>query len=151
MDAWLHEIALWWLTFGFALLIAEMFTGTLLFLFMGGATFLVALITFLFDPASWVQWLIYGVALIAAVVFWRRVRPNPGDKLEQRAHAEGLNNRLAAYVGRELVLEEAIVNGQGRVRLDDSYWSVEGQDALVGARVRVTAIRGIVLMVESIE
>lgn len=150
MDAWLDEPALWWLSFGIALLIAEMFTGTLLFLFMGAATFLVAVIVFLIAPPLWAQYLIYGVALVAAVVIWRRFRPNPGDKVEQRAAAEGLNNRLAAYIGRELILEEAIVNGQGRVRLDDSFWNVTGHDAEAGTRVRVVSLSGIVLNVEPV-
>lgn len=150
MEAWLQEAAVWWLSFGIALLIAEMFTGTLLFLFMGLATVLVALFTWLLAPPGWVQSLVFGGGILVAVAAWWHYRPNPGDRVERRAGAVGLNNRLAAYIGRETVLEEAIVNGSGRVRLDDSYWSVVGEDLPAGTRVRVTATEGVVLRVEPV-
>lgn len=148
MEAWLQETAVWWLSFGIALLIVEMFTGTLLFLFMGVATVLVAAFTWLLAPPGWVQSLVFGGVILVAVAAWWHYRPNPGDRVERRAGAAGLNNRLAAYVGREAVLEEAIVNGSGRIRLDDSYWPVVGADLPVGTRVRVTATEGVVFRVE---
>lgn len=148
MEALLKEAAIWWLSIGVALLILEMLTGTLFFLFVSAATFLVALLTWGLGLSGWAQALVFAVAMVAAVAAWRRYRPNPNDKVEQRAGAEGLNNRLAAYVGREAVLEEAIINGQGRVRLDDSFWNVLGDDLPVGSRVRVVAIEGMVLRVQ---
>ncbi len=45
-------------------------------------------------------------------------------------------------------MPEPIVNGRGRVKIDDSVWSAEGEDAPDGAKVLVTGVRGAVLTVE---
>jgi membrane protein implicated in regulation of membrane protease activity len=46
------------------------------------------------------------------------------------------------------VLEAPIENGFGKVRVGDSLWRVKGNDAASGARVRVTGVDGVVLVVE---
>ena len=48
-------------------------------------------------------------------------------------------------------MEGPIVNGRGRIRVDDTYWRAEGQDQPAGARVRVVAVDGVVLKVEGVE
>ncbi|MDR2871242.1 MAG: NfeD family protein [Xanthomonadaceae bacterium] len=53
-----------------------------------------------------------------------------------------LNQRAAQLVGRTAPLEQAIVGGQGRLKLDDAYWKVEGPDLAAGTRVRVMAVTG---------
>lgn len=60
-----------------------------------------------------------------------------------------LNIRGAQYIGREVVVEHAIVNGRGRVRVDDGVWGAQGEDAPHGAKVRVTGVNGTVLVVEN--
>ncbi len=60
-----------------------------------------------------------------------------------------LNVRGAQYIGREVVVEDAIVNGRGRVRVDDGVWGAQGEDAPRGAKVRVTGVNGTVLVVEN--
>lgn len=142
--------AWWWLSLGIALLVIEMLSGTLIFLFVSAGAFLVALLTWLLGLAGLAQGLLFALTTVAAVAAWRRFRPNPGDKLEQRAAAAGLNNRLSGFIGREAVLEEALVNGQGRLRLDDSYWNIVGSDLPVGSRVRVVAVEGMILHVQAV-
>ncbi|RVL11686.1 NfeD family protein, partial [Sinorhizobium meliloti] len=61
-----------------------------------------------------------------------------------------LNRRGESLVGRTAVLEQPIAEGRGRVRLDDTTWSVEGPDLPVGARVRIVASSGRHLTVEQI-
>jgi membrane protein implicated in regulation of membrane protease activity len=58
-----------------------------------------------------------------------------------------LNERALQYLGRSLVVEEAIENGRGKVRVGDSVWQAEGPDAPAGSRVKVTGARGTVLVV----
>ncbi|HSR80429.1 MAG TPA: NfeD family protein, partial [Hyphomicrobiaceae bacterium] len=58
-----------------------------------------------------------------------------------------LNERALQYVGRSLVVEEAIENGRGKVRVGDSVWQAEGPDVPAGSRVKVTGARGTVLVV----
>lgn len=54
-----------------------------------------------------------------------------------------LNSRAGALLGRVAPLHEAIVDGRGAVRIDDTIWRVQGSDAPAGARVRLTAIAGV--------
>jgi membrane protein implicated in regulation of membrane protease activity len=148
MESLALQPAVWWLCVGFGLLIVEMLTGTLFFLCISAGAFLVALLTWVFSLSAVAQAVFFAIAAVVAVTVWRKLRPNPHDSIEQRAGARGLNNRLAAYVGRDAVLEEAIVNGHGRVRIDDSYWNVAGSDMPAGTRVRVTSVEGMILQVQ---
>ena len=61
-----------------------------------------------------------------------------------------LNRRSAQLVGRVAVVEEAIANGRGKVRIGDTLWMAEGPDVPAGADVRVTAARGAALEVERV-
>lgn len=62
--------------------------------------------------------------------------------------APALNERAQAHIGRELTLAEPLVGGAGRVKLGDSVWMIEGEDAPAGTRVRVVAANGTSLRVE---
>lgn len=142
--------ALWWLGFAIALLVVELLTGTLLFLFLSAGASLLVLLTWALDISAATQAIVFAVAAVVLVAAWRRFRPNPGDKVEQRAGAVGLNNRLAGFVGREAVLDEPVANGKGRIRLDDSYWNVVGDDLPAGSRVRIVAVEGMILRVQGL-
>lgn len=142
--------AVWWLVAGIGLLVVEMLSGTMFFLFISAAAFLVSLLAWLTPAGPEVQAMAFAAATVVGVLAWRRVRPNPNDSIEQRVGAQDLNNRLARFIGRETVLEQAMNNGRGRVRLDDSYWDVAGAELPAGARVRVVAVEGMTLRVEPV-
>ena len=55
--------------------------------------------------------------------------------------------RGAQYIGRKVVVADAIRNGRGRVRVGDTIWAAEGEDAAEGTEVEVTGVNGIVLVV----
>jgi membrane protein implicated in regulation of membrane protease activity len=59
-----------------------------------------------------------------------------------------LNVRGRQYVGRSVVVEQAIENGRGKVRVGDTLWFAEGPDAPIGTWVTVTGSRGTVLVVD---
>jgi membrane protein implicated in regulation of membrane protease activity len=46
------------------------------------------------------------------------------------------------------VLADPIVEGRGRVRIDDTVWQVHGPDAPAGSRIVVTGADGSILRVE---
>jgi inner membrane protein len=52
-------------------------------------------------------------------------------------------------VGRVFVLEQPIVNGVGKLRIDDTLWDVDGPDLPTGARVKVTGLNGMRLVAET--
>jgi membrane protein implicated in regulation of membrane protease activity len=58
-----------------------------------------------------------------------------------------LNKRGSRLEGRTFVLTEALENGSGRAKVDDSIWRVTGPDAPAGTKVKVTGIDGAVLTV----
>lgn len=148
MEYFSQHPAWWWLSLGIALLVVEMLSGTLFFVFISAGAFLVALLTWGLNLGGVAQGILFAFTLVVAVGAWRHFRPNPDDRIERLAGAAGLNNRLAGFVGREAVLEEPLANGKGRVRLDDSYWNVVGDEDLpTGARVRIIAIEGMILRV----
>jgi membrane protein implicated in regulation of membrane protease activity len=87
---------------------------------------------------------VLSLVSIALWVRWSRSRPTPTDRPE-------LNERASRHLGREVVLEQAITQGFGRVVLGDSLWRVSGGDMPAGQRVRIVGHDGAVLRVEPIE
>ncbi|RBN09874.1 hypothetical protein DRB10_31075, partial [Klebsiella pneumoniae] len=61
-----------------------------------------------------------------------------------------LNRRAEQLVGREVVLQQGIVGGQGRVSIDDASWQVSGPELPAGTWVRVVAVQGSTLVVEAV-
>ena len=54
----------------------------------------------------------------------------------------------AIFVPIFIALNEPIVNGRGKLRVDDTVWKVEGADCPAGVQVRVTGVDGVMLRVE---
>ena len=59
-----------------------------------------------------------------------------------------LNRRGEQYLGRVFTLEHPVVNGLGKIRVDDSTWKISGPDCSEGTQVRVVGVDGVVLRVE---
>lgn len=93
-------------------------------------------------------WLLLGCGLLlfAIDVVVDFVWANPAVMVSDDPN---LNRRGHQLVGRAGVVVEPIVGGRGRVRLGDTLWTAEGDDAPEGATVRVTEARGTILMVEA--
>jgi membrane protein implicated in regulation of membrane protease activity len=83
------------------------------------------------------------VLSVAAALIGRRVAGN----WDEESADPLINLRAGRLVGRTFVLAEPIVEGRGRVNVDDSVWQVHGPDAPAGARVVVTGVDGAVLLV----
>jgi len=137
----------WWIL-GMVLLGIEVFAPGFFFLWFGISAGVVGFILIL-DPAiSWqIQIILYALLSLASIFAWRFwLRSSLMPPTDQPA----LNRRTAQYVGRIFTLEQPIVNGRGRIRVDDSSWPVEGDDLSVGTTVRVIAAEGMVLRVEPV-
>ena len=68
---------------------------------------------------------------------------------ERESDQPMLNRRADQLIGRVVPLDRAIVNGMGRVQIADAYWDVAGADLPAGSVVRVVAVDGMTLKVES--
>jgi membrane protein implicated in regulation of membrane protease activity len=83
--------------------------------------------------------------LSVAALFWVRKYARPDVAISDQPD---LNVRGQQYIGRSLVVDQAIQNGRGKARVGDSLWAVEGPDTPAGERVKVTGAKGTVLVVE---
>jgi len=133
----------WWLL-GLLLIILEMLAPGTFLLWFGVAALLTGLIVLLLpDLSGQGQGLLFAVTAAATVGGgWLYVRRHP-----PRSAQPLLNQRGLQYVGRVFTLEVPIVNGRGKIRVDDSIWRVEGDDCPAGVRVRVQGIEGTILQV----
>jgi len=132
----------WWIA-GFALLALEAVAPGAVFLWMGISALIVGAIIGLFDFRwEWQVVLFAALSLLSFFAFrrWRRGQPQP--------ERSTLNRRGDSYVGRDFTLTEAIVNGIGKLSVDDSQWRISGHDAPAGCKVRVTRADGVTLHVE---
>jgi membrane protein implicated in regulation of membrane protease activity len=133
-----------WLILAVLLLALEIVSPGVHFLWFGLAAAVAGVIALALG-ISW-QWQVLSFALLSVLVLFsvkRFVRPDVA-----LSDLPDLNVRGQQYVGRSVVVEQAIENGRGKVRVGDTLWSAEGPDAPIGARVTVTGTRGTVLVVK---
>jgi len=143
----LDNLVYWhWIVFGFILLILEMLAPGAILMWFGAGALLVGGLLFLFPDMGW-EWqvLIFAVVSLASIFAWKKLRKdNPDDNTESGT----LNQRGKALIGRRVPLVEAIVNGVGRVQIDDTFWRVEGPDLAESVLVKVVNSDGATLEVE---
>jgi membrane protein implicated in regulation of membrane protease activity len=151
MDSIANVFALYgpwlWFAAGVALLVLETIVPGVHFLWFGlaaGAVGALALAT----PLAWpMQLILFALISIASVFVVRRfARPENAATDEP-----SLNIRGAQYIGRRVEVVDAIHNGRGKVRVGDTVWGAQGEDAPAGAEVEVTGVNGTVLVVSRIE
>jgi len=136
----------WWIL-ALALIIIEMVAPGFFLMWIGAAAAVTGLVTMIAPSLPWeAQFVLFGVLAIASVVGARYYfKRNPIETTDST-----LNKRGAQYIGRTFSLEEAIVNGTGKVRVGDSVWRAFGPDLPVGDRVKVTGVEGAALKVEKV-
>lgn len=94
--------------------------------------------------AGWWLLAVGAATLVLDVIIdfvWAHPGISPSDEPD-------LNRRGAQCIGKTYIVTEPIVAGRGKVQVGDTPWAVEGPDTAAGARVRVTGVRGTVLVVE---
>ncbi len=145
----LEQLTFWhWLGFGLVLMLGELLGTAGYLLWTGLAALVVGVVLWILPDITW-QWqlVIFSViSLIAAFAWWRWL-----ESRDQKPAETVVNNRVARYIGRTIVLEEPITGGRGRICLDDSYWQVTGDDLPEGVRVKVVGADSMTLQVEPFE
>lgn len=146
MWEFLQHLNYWdWLALGTALLILEVFGAGGYLLWTGIAGIIVGLVTFVIPELPWtLQLPLFGVLAILTAVYWWRRQHGKAESGDQ----PNLNQRGHELIGRTFVVQQAIVEGRGKIKVGDSVWMAVGPDAAVGTPVRVTAQNGTVLSVE---
>ena len=137
----------WWMA-GVALIILEILVPGTFFLWMGVSAAVVGVILWMVPTMEWEwQFFLFAIMSVTSIVLWR---------IRQRAHPvktedSNVNKRTRRYIGRTFTLAEPIVDGVGKIYVDDSQWRVTGPDCDVGKKVKVMAAESTTLVVELLD
>lgn len=142
----LEDIVFWnWWVFALVLIIVEVLVAGTFFLWMGISAGIVGLVLYLFPGLDWqVQLSLFAVFSVISIIVSRLW-------LAKHARAEPpstLNRRGSQYVGRPFTLSEPIVNGIGRLNVDDTIWRISGPDLESGSQIIVEGLEGTILLVK---
>ena len=142
----------WWIV-ALILMGLEILAPGTFFLWFGISAFIIGTISLAMGAEStfWVwQTQVIGFLVLSLVTalfarrYMNKVRTEDGGELR-------LNQRGAQLIGRTAVVNQAILQGQGRVRIGESTWRVTGPDMPEGSMVRIIAADGGTLIVEPVE
>jgi membrane protein implicated in regulation of membrane protease activity len=136
----------WWLL-ALILVGAELVVPGFFMLWIGIAAAVMGLILLVLPELSFLPQTVIFVllALISCYCYWRFVRRIAGGPSDLPL----LNRRAEQLIGRRFLLDTAIVNGQGKARVGDSMWLVEGPELPAGTAIEVTAVDGSTLKVRA--
>ncbi|MDX1574099.1 MAG: NfeD family protein [Methylophaga sp.] len=137
----------WWIL-AVALIIIEILLPSFFALWLAIAAALTGLLLLIFPGLGW-EWqlLLFALFSLVSIVAWRRYYQKHPIKTDEPL----LNRRGEGYVGRELTLSQPIIDGIGKIRLDDSTWKVQGPDCPAGTKIRIKALNNVVFIVERLD
>ncbi len=144
----MNQLEYWhWFAAGLALLILEtLIPAEFVLLWMGISATLVGFISWAF-PTSWqAELVLFGAFSVISFLLYHRFR-----KKQIVTDSPTLNRRGESYVGRTFTLTAPIINGVGKLNVDDSQWRAVGPDLAAGSRVTVVKAEGATLKVERAE
>ena len=150
MGGWLFpaDMAPWvgWMVFAVLLAIGEIVLPGIFLIWIAIAAAITGGIAWTTALALPAQILIFAALCLLATWGGRRwYRDNPVTSSDPL-----LNDRAARLVGRQVVVVDPIVGGEGRVRIDDGTWNAVGPDAAAGERMIVLSAAGATLTVDRI-
>ena len=133
----------WWVL-AVILIVLEVFSPGAFFLWMAISAGIVGLVMLLMPELGWeIQILVFALFSVISIVAWRLyLLKHPTESDQPR-----LNRRGEQYIDRIFTLSEPVVNGQGKIKVDDSIWKIRGDDCPAGSRVKVVGVDGVVLLV----
>jgi hypothetical protein len=142
----METVVFWhWLALAAIFIIIEMLAPGTFMLWLALASAAVGVVL-VFAPTLPVGYQLVGFALVATVSAFVGRRYLKRKPIE--SDRPNLNRRGAQYVSQTFTLSEPIVNGRGRVNVEDTVWSVMGEDLPAGAKVRCVGVDGNALRVE---
>jgi len=135
MGALMQSVWFWW-GVALALFAAEALLPGSFMLWLGFAAVGTAVVDLVLPMSNAAQWMLFAVlSLVSVGAGWQYKRTHPKGETDQPL----LNRRGAQLVGQVFVLESAIVDGRGRLKIGDAFWTAHGPDLPAGVRVRVLA------------
>ncbi|MBV8802278.1 MAG: NfeD family protein [Gammaproteobacteria bacterium] len=148
MDLFTH-LTLWhWFIFGIILLVLEVLIGSNGFLlWVGIAAELVGICLWIFPSLSInIQLFSFAIFVLFAAISWRYYLKHHPIKTDRPT----LNRRNEQYIGRVFTLESPVINGMGKIIVEDSTWRVRCPDTPAGTQIRIVGVEGVILIGEPI-
>jgi membrane protein implicated in regulation of membrane protease activity len=147
---YLTHLTLWhWFIFGIILLVLEVLISSNGFLlWIGIAAELVGISVWIFPGLSVnAQLISFALLVVLAAISWRfYLKHHP-----IRTDRPTLNRRSEQYIGRVFTLESPVINGMGKITVEDSSWRVRCQDIPAGSRVKIVGVEGVILIGKPID
>lgn len=135
-----------WLALGMGLLVFELLAPGVFFLWLAIAAGITGLAVLVLPGLSWEgQLVLFGLLSVVSVVLGNLLR-----KRTPLSDHPTLNRRGEQYVGRHFTLDAPVVNGQGKLKVDDTTWKVMGPDLPAGTTVVVTGVDGTQLRIDRV-
>lgn len=142
------EFWYWWVA-GLVLLLIEIVGPGYFFVWLATAAALTGVLAWLMPGLSFYwQAIIFSMCSIASILLSQAYAKK---FLTEDTDHPTLNKRGEQYLGRVFNLYQAIENGQGKIKVDDTIWKVHGKDCGLAAKVKVVAVRGAVFDVEPVD
>ena len=142
----LQQLTYWhWFILAAILIIFEVFAPGAFMLWIGIAAGVVGAVLYFVPTLTWeYQFILFSIASVGSILAWRAWRQAHPVITDEPT----LNRRGSQYIGRVFTLDAPIINGIGKIRVDDSTWKIEGADCPAGTKVRVAGIENTVLKVK---
>lgn len=136
-----------WIIFGMVLVVIEIFAPSTIFLWFGVGALITGLISLVFTDIGWqYELLIFALLSITLLLTARRYLLNKTGETDEPS----LNQRGVNLIGRRAVVAESILNGEGKVKVGDSYWLAQSDEAInEDAIVEIIGVEGTALKVKS--
>jgi membrane protein implicated in regulation of membrane protease activity len=134
----------WWIL-AVVLLVLEAFAPGTFFMWMGISAGVVGLLVLMMPDVGWeYQVFAFSVLSVLSILVWRFYFGKHPVQTDQPS----LNRRGEQYVGRTFTLSQPMINGSGKIHVDDTSWKIHGDDCVTGSKVKVIGVDGVILKVE---
>ena len=134
----------WWVAAAIFIVI-EMLDGSGHFIWLGLSAAIVGALSWAIGMSWQVEMFLFALFSILAIFGWKAYKKkNPEENLYPT-----LNRRGSGYIGRTFTLSESIVDGTGKVNVDDTIWIVRGPDMDSGTKIKVIDLDGTAFVVEA--
>ena len=150
ISSFIHKLAMqgelhwyWWI-FGLILMVFEILLPGIFFLWLGVSACVIGAILLFTPTISWqTQFLLFGILSVASTVIWHALWHDRQIRSDQPV----LNRRGQQCVGRIVTLQEPVVDGWGKVRIDGLNWKARGDDLPSGTKIKVVSVDGATLVI----
>ncbi len=147
METFVIDFWHWWIL-AVVLIIIEVLAPSFFALWIAIAAFFTGLLLYVIPDLAWeYQVFVFAILSVLSIVAWRLYYVRNPIATDEPL----LNRRGEQYIGRIITLKEPIEDGQGKVRIDDSTWKIEGPDCAVGTKIRIIGVDNVVFKVETVQ